>query len=254
VPDRVALLDDLTFDTLFNVRDLGGYEAADGASIRAGQLYRADGVHRASAADLERLLSLGLRTVIDLRTPAELEVARFAVDGTDVAWHHLPVIAEIWESERVSAIADDDEAVRFLVDRYVDMTAEGGRALAAALSIISDAEGHPALFHCAAGKDRTGVLAAIVLALLGVDDEVIADDYSRSAVAMERLREWFIANDERVASIRSKQPPVFRAAPRDAMLGFLREIEVRYGSVADYVRSIGVDDQTLAQLRAALLT
>jgi protein-tyrosine phosphatase len=249
-----ALLDDLTFDTLFNVRDLGGYEARDGATIRAGQLYRADGVHRASTADLERLLSLGLRTVIDLRTPAELEVGRFGVEGADVAWHHLPLITEIWASEQVSAIADDDEAVQFLVDRYVDMTDEGGHALAAAIAIISDAAGHPALFHCAAGKDRTGVLAAIVLALLGVDDQVIADDYSRSTAAMERARAWFVENDERVATIMSKQPPAFRAAPRDAMLRFLRAIQARHGSVDRYVRGIGVDERTLAALRAALLS
>jgi protein-tyrosine phosphatase len=248
------VIDDLAFETLFNVRDLGGYEARDGSIVRGGQLYRADGVHRASAADLERLLSLGLRTVIDLRTPAELEIGRFAVDGADVAWHHVPLIAEIWASEEVSAISDEDAAVAFLVDRYVDMTDEGGHAVAAAIAILSDVDGHPALFHCAAGKDRTGVLAAIVLALLGVDDEVIADDYERSAAAMERLRDWFLANDERVAAIMAQQPPAFRAAPRDAILRFLRALEARHGSMDAYVRSVGVDDRMVARLRAALLS
>src|SRR5690606_32034702 len=118
------------------------------------------------------------RTVIDLRTEDEIARGRFPIDQHPVDWHHLPVIKRIWSDDDLVAGAS---AAEFLRDRYLDMIVEGGGSLARAVELISD--GHPALFHCAAGKDRTGVLAAVILGLLDVPDEEIAGDYHQSAAA-----------------------------------------------------------------------
>lgn len=253
--DDTTTVDETTleFDALFNVRDLGGCPVSGGGHVRSGRLYRADGVHRAAGADLERLAALGLRTVIDLRTLAELELGRFAASD-DVAWHHAPLLEQIWSAEHVESIVGDDDAIRFLVDRYVDMTVEAHGALAAAISVLADPDSHPALFHCAAGKDRTGVLAAMVLALLGVERQVIIDDYARSGAGMQRAIAYFTEHEPRIADIMSRQPDAFMAAPHDAMGGFLAEIEQRHGSVEAYVRGIGVTDDAIASLRDTLVT
>jgi protein-tyrosine phosphatase len=109
------------------------------------------------------------------------------------------------------------------------------------------------VFHCAAGKDRTGVLAAIVLGLLGVDPDVIAADYSLSGASMPRLRAWFEATVPEARSIMTNQPEAFMQAPVEAMSLFLEGVEARYGSVAAYADGIGVTSGTIAALRESLL-
>lgn len=248
-------------DALFNVRDLGGYRTADGRSTRWQTLYRADGINRAGDADLERLLGLGLRTVIDLRTPAEVdERGRFpfersaAVSVTSssepMSYHHLPVIRDTWAAWETD---QDVDPVEFLVLRYLEMLDEGAPALAAALGVLADASNLPAVFHCAAGKDRTGVLAAIVLSLVGVDDGDIAHDYGLSAAAMEALVDWVGANVPEALDTMTDQPAAFLAAPPAAMLELLAEVRARHGSMERYVAAIGVDEASIVGLRVNLL-
>jgi len=236
---------------LFNVRDLGGYIGTDGRSTRWQTLYRADSINRASGDDLDRLAALGLRTVLDLRTPGELEQrGRFPVESVPVAYHHLPVIQETW-----GAWIDDLEVdpVSFLVSRYLEMLDEGGPALAAALEVLADPDSYPAVFHCAAGKDRTGVLAAVVLSLLGVADDDIAHDYGLSAPAMVALVDWVRVNVPEALDTMTDQPAAFLAAPPQAMADLLAIVRARHGSMAGYVAGLGVPSAAVAALRANLL-
>jgi protein-tyrosine phosphatase len=242
----------VAFDTLFNVRDLGGYATSGGRTTRWQLLYRADGINRVSGADLDRLAGLGLRTVVDLRTHGELEErGRFPVDAMPVDYHHLPVIRETWESWDLEV---DLEPVAFLVERYQEMLDEGGPALAAALEVLADPAAYPAVFHCAAGKDRTGVLAAVVLGLLGVPDDTVADDYGLSRAAMDALVDWLRAHVPEALDAMTDQPAAFLDAPPRAMHEVLALVRAEHGSMAGYVESIGVDGDTVASLRRILLT
>lgn len=237
----------------FNVRDLGGL-AADGGlrTVRTGVLYRGDGVHRLDEGDVTALRDLGLRTVLDLRTDGEL--ATYGVfRGAGVVHHHLPVLRETWDARVFDPAADHDAVVAFLAARYVEMLEEGGDAIAGALRAIADPDNRAVLFHCAAGKDRTGVVAMLVLGLLGVDDEDVADDYHLTQHGTARWLVWAEEAQPEVLEAMAAQPPEYLASPREAALVLLDELRRRYGSVESYVAGIGVEDGTVERLRTGLL-
>jgi protein-tyrosine phosphatase len=248
-PEPTDLDRSIAFETVFNVRDLGGLRAADGRVVRRGRVFRADGVDRLDGGDLEVARALGLRTVIDLRTLGEVERrGRFPVEHLPVAWHHLPMIQGMWSEQELVAT---DGPVGFLRDRYLDMLVEGGATIVRALELVADEP--PALFHCAAGKDRTGVLAAIVLGLLDVPAEDIAHDYHLSAAAMESFTEWIRRSFPDALDAMTNQPREYLEAPAEAMLGFLEEVDRRHGSVEGLVDHLGLDPAVVARLRAGLL-
>jgi protein-tyrosine phosphatase len=245
----------LEFETVFNFRDLGGYVGADRRTVRWRTLFRADGLHRLSAPDLVRLAELGVRTVLDLRTRIELDErgrigdAGGTTERIEVHYHHLPVIERVWDGSP----EDEPEPSRFLADRYLDMLEEGRAALGQALTTIADADTAPLVFHCAAGKDRTGVLAALTLSLLGVSDGDIVRDYGLSRIAMGRMVEWLrVKYPERVEQM-ADQPKAFLDAPEDAMRMFLDDLRRRYGSAETYAASVGVGEDAVASLRSHLL-
>lgn len=142
---------------------------------------------------------------------------------------------------------------RFLADRYLDMLEEGRDALGRALRIIADPHSLPLVFHCAAGKDRTGVLAALTLSVLGVADGIIAQDYGLSRLSAQALAEQWRARNADVADAIDDWPPAFLDSPDEAMCLFLDGLRERYGSTLDYAASVGVDADVLAALRANLL-
>lgn len=244
----------LTLQGVFNFRDVGGYRAAGGNTVAWRRLFRADGIHRLNGADLDRVASLGLRTVIDLRTPAELaERGRFPVELIPTAHHHLPVLEAVWDQDRLRELAADVEAAPFLAARYEEMLDQGGPALARAFDLLADPASYPAVFHCAAGKDRTGVLAALTLSLLGVAEEDIAGDYALSQLAMARMSEWIVANVPGARDAMVNQPAAFLEAPVEAMHLFLAGLRQSYGSAERYVSSIGVQPNAIRALRSNLL-
>jgi protein-tyrosine phosphatase len=237
------------FQRVFNVRDLGGLPTADGRTVKRGLVYRADGVHRLAGEDLELARRLELRTVIDLRTDGEVGRGRFPIEDHPVDWYHLPVIKRIWSDEDLVPGASASD---FLRDRYLEMLVDGGGSLARAVELIAD--GNPALFHCAAGKDRTGVLAAMVLGLLGVAPDDIAGDYHASAAAMTEFAEWLAVEFPESRDAMTTQPEEYLAAPVEAMHGFLDEVDARYGSMEGLAIELGVSDATLSALRSQLLS
>jgi protein-tyrosine phosphatase len=239
----------LSFELVFNVRDLGGLPTHDGRTTRRGRLFRADGVQRLAGPDLERARALGLRTVIDLRTDGEIELAgRFPVEACAVDWHHLPMMRRMWSEDDLVAT---DGAVSFLRDRYVEMLADGRESLPRIVEVV--AAGGPAMFHCAAGKDRTGVVAAVLLGLVGVPHDEIADDYHATAAAMAAFVDWLTVTHPEAIDAMTNQPVAYLEAPRDAMLGFLQHVDDHHGSIEGLVRDLGVASATVDQLRGGLL-
>lgn len=180
---------------MFNLRDLGGYASEDGGTVAWGQLFRADGLSRLDDADAALLAPMGFRTVVDLRTPGECETWGIApTEKFGATMVHLPLISVLWDR----TVADGDhDTVDYLIARYLEMAEEGAGVLASVARLaIGDGQA-PLVFHCSAGKDRTGVTAALLLGLLGVDDATIAADYALTAPAMEALVEWVRRNARR---------------------------------------------------------
>jgi protein-tyrosine phosphatase len=243
-PDRKLILAGCV-----NFRDLGGYPAAGGRTIRWRQLFRADGLTRLDEDDCAQLAELGLATVIDLRTEGELETrGRFPEVSFEVEYHHLPLTDVLPPTEDLSRY--DEPA--FVTSRYQQLFSEGSRSLARAVDVLGAPGALPAVFHCSAGKDRTGILAALILGFLGVPRDVIVEDYALSAEAMiallERLKQEYA---ESVAEVERYAPAVISVSPQ-TMAAFLDSLEADHGSFDDLARSLGVTD-AVAQLRATLL-
>lgn len=243
------------FDLLFNFRDLGGYPTADGRRVRWGHLFRSDSPHQATDADLVTLAELGVRTVVDLRTHVELaERGRYPLDRHAVRHHHLPLISRTWEDDvRLTTSVAPELTADFLTARYVEMLTDGGPALASLVTLLGDPAAFPALFHCAVGKDRTGVIAAMVLDLLGVADHQIVHDYTLSALGMARIEAWLVANDPGEADAWLRQPRAWLASPPAAMASFLGHLRGEYGSTEGYLRGRGVPAATIEAVRTNLL-
>jgi protein-tyrosine phosphatase len=173
---------------------------------------------------------------------------RFPEDAFEVEYHHLPLTDVLPPTEDLSRY--DEPA--FVTTRYQQLFSEGSSSLTRAVQLLAEPGALPAVFHCSAGKDRTGVLAALVLGFLGVPREVIVEDYALSAEAMiallERLKQEYA---ESVAEVERYAPAVISVSPQ-TMAAFLDSLEADHGSFDDLARSLGVTD-AVAQLRATLL-
>jgi protein-tyrosine phosphatase len=238
-------------DAVHNFRDMGGYPTVDGRATRWRTLFRADGLYRLTGADLDVVRELGLRTVIDLRTFTELEErGTFPHDQHPVAFHHVPVIDSTWDVSRAEAAND---AADFLEEAYLAMLEEGEQNLAAALVKLAEPGALPAVFHCAAGKDRTGMLAMMVLGCLGVLDEYIVADYALTAEGMERMREWALREFPELFDRIDAAPAVFSAAVPEAMLRMIGHVRQRHGGIVEFAMNVGVPSDAIERLRTELL-
>ncbi|CAN5593723.1 tyrosine-protein phosphatase [soil metagenome] len=239
-------------DGVSNFRDLGGYRARDGRTTKWRTMFRADGLSQLTTDDIERIRPLELRTVVDLRTSAEIdERGRFPVDAHPVTFHHLSIIDQTCDLEEAREQALPP--AEFLHRAYTDMLATAADRFAAAITLLADAEAVPAVFHCAAGKDRTGLLAALVLGALGVDRDTIVADYALTENSMDLFLARAAADPVKAAEI-ARVPRSFFSADPLGMDRVLADVERDHATVRDYVRSIGVTDPTLDHLDALLLT
>lgn len=242
----------IAFEACFNFRDLGGYESRDGRRIRWGRLFRSDTLHRLTAADAELFHDLRLRTVIDLRSATELEGhGRLSVTGGDFAWHNVPMSDNI-----ILAPRGPDEALPKALppgEGYFRTAQHFAGSLAQVFHLLCKDRALPAVFHCTSGKDRTGIVAALMLDILGVPDGVIANDYALTEDAHERSTTWIDANEPDFAAFLAEIPYERRAATPEKILGFLDRVRARYQSVEGYLEGLGVGTDQLDALRNRLL-
>jgi protein-tyrosine phosphatase len=240
------------FDTCFNFRDLGGYETDDGRRVRWRTLYRADTLHRLDGADIDLLLGLGLRTIIDLRSQHERDDhGRFRHDGA-IPVHHLPLIDVVGGPTRVVKAAPDAPR-RSVGEGYVSMADEGGRAIGSAVALLAEPGALPAVFHCTAGKDRTGILAAIVLSAVGVPDRDVVDDYMLTGESRAARNAYLQVNDPDYYAFLASLPDSAREMHADAIPTLLAWMRARHGSATEYLLANGVDADSLAALKTSLL-
>jgi protein tyrosine/serine phosphatase len=242
---------ELAIDGAYNVRDLGGLPAGAGRVVRRGQVYRSGDLGRLTVAGAGALRALGVATVIDLRTTAEVQRrGRFSFEDLGIAYRHRPLL-DLSATEPEAQLADLPPDV--LDQLYRHLAQQGSGNLALVLTWLAEEPTLPALVHCVAGKDRTGLVAAMVLGLLGVADEDIAADYALSEAALAAFRKRAEEEDADAAAWLSRVPPQLLRARPEAMLDLLNWLRERHGSIEGYVRSIGVSDGTVAALRVRLL-
>ncbi len=229
------------FPCLLNARDLGGYPTVDGAVTRRRSLLRADDLAQLSAEGLEALAGYGVETVLDLRWPEEIASAPSPVP------RRLPAVRYV--------------SVSLLADNPADWGALGGHCakeqwkctvlervqpqLRSALAVIAGAAPGPLLFHCVAGKDRTGVIAAVLLALADVAPEWIAADYAAST---GNLRDAYLrryGNGDPAAVIEAVR------CPEEAVYNMLEYLD-RAGGIRAYLGRIGLGAPEIERLRARL--
>lgn len=239
---------DVKIGTLSNVRDLGGAIGLDGRSVRMGMLFRASSLHRLTEEDEAAWRETEMAEIIDLRYARERNA--FPLPEFIDEHRHFPLLPDHWHAspeERAKAPAV------FLCSVYNDMIDLGAQTVRDIIALLQSEDSYPTIFFCMAGKDRTGVVAAIILALLGVDSETIADDFERSGepiVALVReLREKGTLEDHPMMN----QPEELLRAPRSAMEMFLEDVARRFGSLEGYVRDIGVPEEQIERLRELLL-
>jgi protein-tyrosine phosphatase len=236
-------LEFIDFSRVFNFRDLGGLITRDGRVLRHGVLYRADNLGSLKDEDRERFRALGVRTIIDLRQPAEIERhGGRAPQWACQTWHNVAMNNPIWRDEDYSAEAGP---VVYLVARYHEAAKAAGEEMARTIALLADPATAPVAVHCLGGRDRTGMIMAFVLDLLGMSDEVIAADYHFTEQATRRFMTWY----------RSVKPdaedlaPYIDVTPEAVMLTFLRELREEHGSVEGYITAHGLTQAQIASLR-----
>ena len=240
----------LTLEGPVNFRDLGGYAAAGGMTVRRRHLFRSDALHRLSEADVERVHALGITTLIDFRTHHEVQANGLGgIDLVDAEHLHLPTF------DTTRPMAEDAELMASLItapDAYMSMLDRGAGAYASALRRVAESE-DPVVFFCAAGKDRTGVFAAMVLGLLGVSDDDVVADYALTGEVLEKIHALRDHEDPTMEASAHRLGEDLRAAYPESMTATLARVHAKWGDWTGYAASIGVGDDVLAQLRARLL-
>jgi protein-tyrosine phosphatase len=246
VLDKPMVRDHL-FSQVFNFRDVGGLIGSNGRPVKWRTLFRSDSLHGLTELDRQAFSALGVRTVLDLRRPYEVERDGRVPDWDGLSWRHVHPDHREWTE---TPLREGQELGRYLADRYLDLAEEGVEGLTAAVSLIADQDSAPVVVHCLAGKDRTGVVCALTLSLLGVSDVDIATDYALSTKGLERWHAWL--RTERPDEVKAI-PPGYRS-PAEAMLLFLQDLRGQYGSVSGYLTGAGgLDPARIEALRAHLL-
>lgn len=239
----------VTFEGATNFRDLGGYPALLGRQTRWGLVYRSGNLHHLTAKDLERFERLGVKAVFDLRGGTERRL-----EPDPVASFHMPVLDEAASSEAASVLVARSarEAEEALFHIYWGMLERRAAVFGQLLSHLAEPENLPAVVHCAGGKDRTGLAAALLLSTLGVPREVVLEDYALSgevpAAGSQSLRQALAG-----AGVPSEAASVLLESPPGPMARCLLEIDRRYGSTEAYLLGpAGVAPATLSRLRELL--
>lgn len=244
-----------------NIRDLGGLPTRSGLT-RAGVVIRSDNVASLTPAGRQAMIDYGVTTVIDLRSESEVQGA------PGPPFSDFQSISPVSPQGRGSGSGAESSTPVFLnlpfiddatapilnrapdmPDRYVLMVERRQAALGAIFEAIATADG-PVLFHCFAGKDRTGLVAAMLLSVAGVDPVAIGADYAETDVQLaDRYEEWLKkASPERLESMRDEL-----RCPPEWVLETLSHLERKWGGVEAYLAAAGLSSSTIARLQSKLI-
>jgi protein-tyrosine phosphatase len=239
-----------------NFRDIGGYGCADGSSTRWRRVYRSDRLDRLTPGDVATLDQLGLCRVFDLRTDQERRAAPDAMPSV-----HLPVLnrqsgtrAAAEKSGRLTPARALDGEI-FLRDLYLALIDGAASAIGGLLGALGDLDGAAVVIHCTGGKDRTGIVVALLLELLGVDRPTILDDYELTSRYRLPIHQGGSVRSLVEAGMAAEVAAGVLGTPRWAMAAALERLTEVFGGAEPYLRGPGgMSAGAIAALRSTLTT
>ncbi|MFP6638970.1 MAG: tyrosine-protein phosphatase [Myxococcota bacterium] len=233
----------------FNFRDLGGYAAADGHCLRTGLVFRSDGLQWLTPTDLEKLATeIELGHVIDLRSDEEVdEVGRGPIEDQTTV-HHIPLFTGMSSDSGARA---EFEMPADMGELYFLMLSFAQQPIAEVVRLLAEAK-EPAVFHCAAGKDRTGVISALLLSLVGVPKETIVIDYAFSRQNIDLINQR-LSEADTYQNFMSDLPEGAYDADPACMERFLARVEEQHGSILGWAGQAGLEAEVLEKLKDKLL-
>jgi protein-tyrosine phosphatase len=242
----------LRFKSVINFRDLGGYKTRTGRTVAWRRVFRSGEFSWITPEDYQRLKEeIKLATIIDLRSTQEVEHQGIGLfSEAEVRYHNVPFSTVTSRVEDERLIKECTNMGQFYL--YITKHKSFGNQIVRALEMIAEAENHPLVFNCAIGKDRTGILAAMLLSLVGVPDKDIIEDYTLSGPYMEALLEQ-IKNDPKTSENVPQVPDYFWKAAPESMEIFLTALRKNHGSIPGYLESMGSKDSLIKRLEKALL-
>lgn len=225
----------LLWDACYNIRDLGGYSTKYGQQTRWRAFVRADNLARLSPDGKKALVAYGVKTIIDLRSEYELNIdpppfISFHGQNGFPQYINVPILDETDKVgiKMMNQTPTITEMYSITIDRYQEN-------IARVMKVFAKATNGTILFHCRSGKDRTGIIAAILLSLVGVDYSTIAKDYTISSVYIQPTYE----------------KPLFEQP--EIMLDFLAYLDTKYGGTRTYLLESGVSEPDLTRIQDHLL-
>ena len=231
------------FEGLWNLRDLGGLPVTGGGLTRPRRLFRSGTLWFATMQDCTVLNGFAFDTCIDLRLPQEeLHEDDWLCELLDLRYHHIPI--EVPDDPKRVTLVHDGGA-----EHYLNLLQHNAARYVRALEIISDDDNHPLLFHCAAGLDRTGVLAALTLACLGVEEDAIVADYVASDAGITHIIDRY--RGHKLYDAASAEAEGHRVQPE-----VMRDVLAAMGGATglrDWAVDNGFKDTSLERMRAALV-
>ena len=239
----------LELEGCHNFRDLGGYPTEDGRRVRWRTLFRADGLQDLSEKDVTRLRDeIGLGDIIDLRSSQELRLdGRGRLESEPIRYHHLP----LFDNAASAGGSVPSPPFTSLADLYLGLIEQAMEPIGRVLSTLAGTN-TPAVYHCAAGKDRTGVVSAVILGLVGVAKELIVADYAATQDNLDAIVERLHSSDGYQHVWEELPPDTLHADPK-TMVALLAGIEDRYDGAEGYARSTGLKKEELESLRERVL-
>jgi protein-tyrosine phosphatase len=235
---------ELSIEVAYNVRHLGDYETDAGARTRAHDVYRAASLHRVTEAGIATFAETGIRTIIDFRSDMERErdatpdMSRFGIRSV-----HAPVFQS--DASPAGLANQEFPGYGYVYQRFLEIGAPAYKTFFETVAETDDG----VLFHCAAGKDRTGVAAALLLELSGVKHDHIVSDYVLTTELLKpQVDEWLPEMASR--GISEERARALMGAPQEAIETALTTLREEHGGAEDYLRSIGVSETVLDTVRA----
>jgi len=255
-----------------NTRDIGGYEAADGRTVRWRKIIRSDNLSRATAEDFQKLEAMGLRTVIDLRTTKETtrdptvwlgdnppEIYHFPVGRSDGEWFKAQ--RKLLNRNKFTK----NQMLEHMMNGYRMVAEVGTPSYKSLMELVLDESNWPILIHCAAGKDRAGIATVLILEAMGVDRETIREDFmltnevsraeEKATILSKQRRNYSARVGSRMGSGKGPPPsaffPLVGVTP-EMLDTFYTSVDEQYGSFDAYLEEIGVDQLSRRTLSDSL--